>query len=171
MSLDFKLRLRFEVEDTGRLRGPGSECYLGSLTDPQRLVLIGDGRSGTTGIHPARERGYYPADGSFVLAGTNAEQVVGASCCGLLCFGDGAVERAFGVPAERGTMTVAAIGRIHPPLLAAKPASREMKAGAAAVAREIHLEPHVDALPHLGNVRDHADETAALLQAGERGDR
>ena len=171
MTLDLKLRLRFEVEDTGKLRGPGSECYLGSQDEPQRLVLIGDGRSGTTGIHPARERGYYPTDGAFVLAGTNAEQVVGASCCGLLCFGDGAVERAFGVPAERGAMTVAAIGHIDPPLVAPKAGSGKVKPGTAAVAREVHLEPNVDPLAHLGNVRDDTDETAALLQSGEGGDR
>ncbi len=171
MSLEFRLRLRFEVEDTGRMRGPGSECYLGSASEPQRLVLIGDGRGGITGIHPARERGYYPNDGSFVLAGTNAEAVLGATCCGILCFGDGAVDRAFGIPAERGAMTVAAIGRIDPPLIAAEPASRNVKARAARpVAGELDLQADVDTLSHLGDMRDHADKTAGLLQASERVD-
>lgn len=171
LELDLKLRLRFEVEDTSRLRGPGTDCYLGSMSEPQRIVLIGDGRSGATGIHPERVRGYYPRDGSFVLAGTNADQVEGASCCGLLCFGDGAVDRAFGAPVERGAMTVAAIGRIDPPIIAPAGRSRHVKPGVASVPAELDLQAHVDPLAHLGNVRDDADESAALLKVDERTDR
>ncbi len=172
LELDLKLRLRFEVEGTNRLRGPGTDCYLGSMSEPQRLVLIGDGRSGTTGIHPARPRGYYPRDGAFVLAGTNADRVDGASCCGLLCFGDGAVDRAFGMPADRGAMTLAAIGRIEPPIIAPAGRSRDVKVGTTpSVPAKLDLQAHIDPLAHLGHVRDHADETAALLKVEERTDR
>lgn len=171
LELELRLRLRFEVEQTSRLSGPGSDCYLGSATEPQTIVLIGDRRSGITGIDPRRPRGYYAIDGAFVLAGTNAEQVEGASCCGLLCFGDGAVDDAFGMPADRGAMTVAAIGRIDPPLVSPKARSRDAKARAASIPPKLDLEPRVDALSHLGDVGDHADETAALLKVDERGDR
>ena len=170
MKLELKLRLRFEVEHTGRFSGPGSECYLGSASEPQSIVLIGDRRSGTTGIDPERARGYYAGDGIFVLAGTNAERVGGASCCGLLCFGDGAVDRAFGVPADRGAMTVAAIGRLSPAPTAPPRGSRKIEARAATVAPELDRKARVDALPQLGDVRYHAHETAALLKLEERRD-
>lgn len=171
LELELRLRLRFEVERASRLSGPGANCYLGSATEPQTIVLIGDRRSDITGIDPRRPRGYYATDGSFVLAGTNAERVDGASCCGLLCFGDGAVDDAFGMPADRGAMTVAAIGRIDPPLISPAARSRDVKARAASVPPKLDLEPRVDALSHLGDVRDHTDETAALLKVDERRDR
>lgn len=118
MHLEMRLRLRLQVEDTGRLSGPGSHCYIGSESHPQKLVLIADRREPVTGVHPRRPRGYYADDGLFVLAGTNPEDLPRASCCGLLCFGDGAVDDAFGMPAPPGAATLAAIGRIEPRLVA-----------------------------------------------------
>lgn len=118
MHLEMRLRLRLQVEDAGRLSGPGAHCYIGSESHPQRLVLIADRREAVTGVHPRRPRGYYADDGLFVLAGTNPEDLPGASCCGLLCFGDGAVDDAFGMPSPPGATTLAAIGRVEPRLLA-----------------------------------------------------
>ena len=121
MHLEMRLRLRLQVEDAGRLSGPGSHCYIGSESHPQKLVLIADRREPVTGVHPRRARGYYADDGMFVLAGTNPEDLPRASCCGLLCFGDGAVDDAFGMPAPPGAATLAAIGRIEPRLVAPEP--------------------------------------------------
>jgi hypothetical protein len=118
MQLDLRLRLRLQVERAGRLRGPGSQCYIGSESHPQKLVLIADRREPLTGVHPLRPRGYYQDDGLFVLAGTNPEVLPQASCCGLFCFGDRVVDDAFGMPAAPGAATVAAIGRVEPRLVA-----------------------------------------------------
>jgi hypothetical protein len=119
MHLEMRVRLRFEVEDTGRFRGPGDRCYLGSETEPHSLVLIADRREALTGVHPRRPRGYYPEDGMVVLAGTNPTRLGGATCCGLFCFGDGAVDDAFGMPAHPGAATLTAIGRFDRPILPA----------------------------------------------------
>jgi hypothetical protein len=121
MHLEMRLRLRLQVEDAGRLSGPGSHCYIGSESHPQKLVLIADRREPVTGVHPRLPRGYYADQGVFVLAGTNPEDLPRASCCGLLCFGDGAVDDAFGMPAPPGAATLAAIGRIEPRLVAPEP--------------------------------------------------
>jgi hypothetical protein len=118
MELEMRLRLRLQVEHAGRLRGPGSQCYIGSESQPQKLVLIADRHEPLTGVHPRRPRGYYQHDGMFVLAGTNPEALPRASCCGLLCFGDSAVDDAFGMPAAPGTATLAAVGRVEPRLVA-----------------------------------------------------
>jgi hypothetical protein len=132
MTLQLNLRLRFEVDDTGRLSGPGDRCYLGTEAKPQSITLIADRREALLGIHPGRARGYYPKDGLVVLAGTNPEPLPGASCCGLFCFGDGAVDHAFGTPAEPGAATVTVIGRISPRLLPGRAAPRERAADHAA---------------------------------------
>jgi len=120
MQLEMRLRLRLQVENTGRLTGPGSQCYIGSESHPQKLVLLADRREPVRGVHPRLPRGYYADDGLFVLAGTNPEDLPRASCCGLLCFGDGMVDDAFGMPAPPGAATLAAIGRIEPRLVASK---------------------------------------------------
>jgi len=118
MQLEMRLRLRLQVEDAGRLSGPGSQCYIGSESHPQTLVLIADRRGPQAGVHPRRPRGYYADDGLFVLAGTNPDDLPHASCCGLFCFGDGAVDHAFGMPAPPGAATFAAVGRVEPRLVA-----------------------------------------------------
>lgn len=125
MQLEMRLRLRLQVENTSRLTGPGSQCYIGSESHPQKLVLIADRRETVRGVHPRLPRGYYADDGLFVLAGTNPEDLPRASCCGLLCFGDGMVDDAFGMPAPPGAATLAAIGRIEPRLVAPKGARIE----------------------------------------------
>jgi hypothetical protein len=126
MHLEMRLRLRLQVEDAGRLSGPGSQCYIGSEAHPQRLVLIADRREPVHGVHPRRPRGYYAEDGMFVLAGTNPEALPHASCCGLFCFGDSTVDAAFGMPAPPGAATLAAIGRVEPRLVA--PEASKLKA-------------------------------------------
>ena len=122
VALELNVRLRFEVDNTGRLSGPGDHCYLGTEDRPHTLVLIADRREAVAGVHPKRPRGYYADDGMVVLAGTNPGRLGGASCCGLFCFGDAAVDHAFGMPGEPGSATLAAIGRFDPPV-AARPAS------------------------------------------------
>lgn len=132
MDLELALRLRFQVENTGRLSGPGDHCYIGSRKNPQALKLIADRREDLMGVHPGRARGYYPEDGLVVLAGTNPGKLPGAGCCGLLCFGDGAVDHAFGTPAEPGSATVTVIGRLSPPPRAPEASPVERLASSAA---------------------------------------
>lgn len=140
MHLEMSLRLRLQVENSGRLSGPGPQCYIGSESHPQKLVLIADRREPVTGVHPRLPRGYYAEQGVFVLAGTNPEDLPRASCCGLFCFGDGAVDDAFGMPAPAGAATLAAIGRIEPRLVAPE-SSRIGRTSAGEVLRVVSAQP------------------------------
>ena len=137
---------------TGRLTGPGEECFLGSVSEPHDFVLQTGSAVMTASTQGVGGQPYDWRDGSFGVAGTNVTTVPSATCCGFLCFGDSRINESFGAPVELGTMLMLGTGRISPaPIPAIRPIHVQASNGVVDTDASVSV-PADDAMRGQGNV-------------------